>query len=73
MEKKKITSAYRLGKRIQKARKAKGLTQEELAEKIRTSATWVAFMETGRSTPNLAMLQKVARALGKRAKDLIPY
>ncbi len=65
--------AHRLGRRIQKMRKATGLTQEDLAEKINTSWTWVAHIETGRETPNLKMLQKIARALRVKVKDLIPY
>jgi hypothetical protein len=30
-------------------------------------------IETGREVPNLAMLQKIARALGVKVKELIPY
>jgi len=52
---------------------AKRLTQEQLAEKIHTSWTWVAHIETGRETPNLKMLEKIARALGVKVVDLIPF
>jgi transcriptional regulator with XRE-family HTH domain len=55
---------------MQKVRIAQGLTQEQLAEKIGTSTTWIGHLETGRAVPNLAMLQKIARALGMKVKDL---
>jgi transcriptional regulator with XRE-family HTH domain len=58
---------------MQKVRKARGLTQEQLADKIGTSTPWIGNIETGRVVPNLAMLQKIARALGVKVKELIPY
>lgn len=64
---------YKLGRRIQKIRQERGITQEVLAEMIHTSWTWIAHIETGRETPNLKMLQKIARALGVKVKELIPY
>jgi len=71
---KKITETdYKLGRNIRKVRRAKTLTQEQLAEKIHTSWTWIAHIETGRETPNLKMLQKIARALGVKVVDLIPF
>jgi transcriptional regulator with XRE-family HTH domain len=64
---------WRLGRQMQKVRKARGLTQEQLADKIGTSTPWIGNIETGRVVPNLAMLQKIARALGVKVKELIPY
>jgi len=64
---------WQLGRHIQKIRKEKGLTQEELAERIGTSQTWIGYIETGRETPNLKRLHKIARVLGVRVKDLIPF
>jgi transcriptional regulator with XRE-family HTH domain len=64
---------WRLGRTIRKVRLAHGLTQEQLAEKIGTSTPWIGYIETGREVPNLAMLQKIARALGVKVKELIPY
>jgi transcriptional regulator with XRE-family HTH domain len=64
---------WQLGRRIQKVRKAKGLTQEQVADKIGTSTPWIGSIETGRALPNLQMLQKLARALQVKVKDLIPY
>ena len=64
---------WKLGRSIRKIRKAKGLTQEQLAEKIGTSTPWIGHIETGREVPNLTMLQKIAHALGVKVKELIPY
>jgi transcriptional regulator with XRE-family HTH domain len=49
-----------------KARHAQGLTQAQVAEKIGTSQSAVARMESGRGqhSPSLATLTKYAKALG---------
>jgi transcriptional regulator with XRE-family HTH domain len=64
---------WQIGRHIQKVRKAKGITQEQLAEKLGTSTPWIGYIETGQALPNLKMLQKLARALQVKVKDLIPY
>ena len=51
--------------RVRSARRAAGLSQEELAEAIdRTSAT-ISNLERGKYTPSLVTLERIARALGK--------
>jgi len=70
----KITAKdYRLGRKLQKLRKEKGLTQEELAEKVRVSTTWIGYIETGYRKPNLKMLYKIANALDVKVKDIFPF
>jgi transcriptional regulator with XRE-family HTH domain len=64
---------YELGRRIQKIRQQKGLTQEQLAEKIRVSTTFVGYVETGHRVPNLKMVYKIARALGVKVKEIFPF
>lgn len=64
---------YKLGRRIQKLRQQKNYTQEKLAERVGVSVTWIGYIETGYRRPNLAMLSKVANALGVKVKDLIPF
>ena len=72
--KKKVSQKdYKFGRYLQKIRQSKSITQEELAEKIGTSQTWIAYIETGRNRPNLDMLEKIAKALGVKVKDLIPF
>lgn len=71
---KKVTEQdYRLGRKIQKIRKAKGLTQEQLAEKVKVSTTFIGYVETGYRRPNLKMIYKIARALDAKVKDIFPF
>jgi transcriptional regulator with XRE-family HTH domain len=64
---------WKLARHLQKIRQAKGITQEELAEHIGVSTPYIGRIEAGTITPNLKLLQKIARALGVKVKDLIPY
>lgn len=64
---------YELGRRIQRIRKQKDLTQEQLAEKIRVSTTFIGYIETGYRVPNLKMIYKIARALSVKVKDIFPF
>jgi transcriptional regulator with XRE-family HTH domain len=52
-----------LGKKIQKARKTNGLTQEELADKVGVSRAYMGYIEQGRNAPSLEVLNKIARVL----------
>lgn len=62
---------YQIGQRIRKARKACGLSQEELAEKIDISTTHMSHIETGNTKLSLPVLVRVARVLGVRTDDLL--
>lgn len=64
---------YRLGRTIRKIRKEKGLTQEQVAEKVGASTTWIGYLETGYRRPNLKMIYRIASALGVRVKDIFPF
>ena len=63
----------RLARYLQKVRKSKGITQEQLAEKVGVSTTWIGYIETGRYKPSLKLLYKIARVLEVKVKDLIPF
>lgn len=52
-----------VGKRIEKLRKSKKISQEDLAEKVGVSRTTVYKWESGTSVPNFAKLQALACAL----------
>ncbi len=45
-------------------RVARGLTQEQLAERMGAKPTIVARLETGKCMPRLSTLERVAKALG---------
>ena len=63
----------RLGARIQKFRKQAGLTQEQLAEKLKLSAKYVQFIETAHRKPSLKTLYKIANVLNIEVKELFPF
>ena len=52
-----------IGARLKKARKAKGLTQEELAEKLDVSIAFLSRIERGSSNINLKRLNEVCEIL----------
>lgn len=52
-----------IGERIRAARKKAGLTQNELAEKLGISPTGVGQWETGRRTPKIESIKKIASVL----------
>ena len=68
-----MTLRWALGRRIRKFRKKSGLTQERLAEKVHVSVTHIGLVETGKRRVSLKTLQKIASALGVKAKDLLPF
>ena len=49
---------------IREARKRAGLTQKQLADRLRTTQSVVARWESGRSRPSLENLEKVVCACG---------
>lgn len=49
------------------ARMRAGLTQAELAQRMRTTQSTVARLESGRATPSLRTLARYAQAAGCRA------
>lgn len=53
-----------LGNRIREERKKLNLTQEQLAEKMDVSATYIGFVERGQRTITLGKLTCLANVLG---------
>lgn len=62
---------YEIGRRIRKYRKASGLSQDQLAEKIGISITHMSHIETGNTKLSLPVLVAVAEALEVRCDDLL--
>lgn len=58
-------------KTIEEARKAKGMTQEQLAKLLGITQGAVAQWENGLTHPSFQMLPKVASALGVTVDELI--
>ena len=65
-----FSTAYRVGSRIRLIRKAKGLTQAELGEKVGLTADRVQKYENGIRKPKPELTQEFASALGVNRKAL---
>lgn len=63
----------KIGLNIKKYRKAKGLTQEALAEKLDRSINHVGKIEVAFSHPSLDMLIEISNALEVPLKDLFEF
>ena len=59
-----------LGRRIAALRAAGGLSQGELARKLRTTPQWVSQLERGTRSPTVHTLVKLANALGVTIESL---
>lgn len=62
---------FKIGQKIRKFRKAKGLSQEGLAEKIGISVTHMSHIETGNTKLSLPVFVEIARALEIQTDDLL--
>lgn len=60
-----------ISKRIKKRRNELRMTQEDLAEKVGVSRVYVGYVEQGRNTPSLEILEKIAKALKVKLSDLV--
>ena len=59
-----------VGANIRRLRKAKGLTQEQLAHESEIAMRYIAGVERGEENPSLRYLVKIAEALGAEPADL---
>lgn len=60
-----------LGSRIKKARKLRGLTQEQLAERTNLSTTHISNIENGNAVPSLQAVVDIANALSTTIDPLL--
>ena len=60
----------KLAKKVQKLRKKSGLSQEELAEKIKISRTHMGHIEQGRRAPSIKVMTKLASVFKVKVSDL---
>jgi transcriptional regulator with XRE-family HTH domain len=59
-----------LGERVRDCRHDRGLTQQELADKVDLSVAYVSLIERGGRNPPITTVYALARALGVGARDL---
>ena len=62
---------YKIGQQIRKIRRAHGLSQEELAEKVGISVPHMSHIETGNTKLSLPVFVDIANALEVRTDDLL--
>ena len=66
-----MTSYKRVGEKIRKIRKQKGLTQEQLAELAKIEPRSIVDIEGGKRNPTLKTLNKIVKALETKLAELI--
>lgn len=59
------------GKKLRKVRLKKNLSQGDIARILGVHRSYISGLERGRRNPSLLTVQKVAKALGVNAKELI--
>ena len=63
----------RFGANIRKARKRKGISQEDLAQSARVERSHMGVIERGKGNPTLKTIVRIANKLGVRVKDLCDF
>lgn len=59
-----------MGKRLQRIRKEKGVTQEALAEAVGVHSTYISMVERGIRNPTFKTLDKIAHVLKVDIREL---
>lgn len=62
---------YAIGQRIRKIRKSRGLSQEQLAEKVGISTTHMSHIETANTKLSLPVLVEIAEVLEVQTDSLL--
>lgn len=60
-----------LGENIRKARKAAGVTQKELAERLQVYPKDISRWENGERTPSVPAFAKICRELSASADEIL--
>lgn len=63
-----LAPEFRLARSLIEARANAGLTQAQMAERMQTTQSVVARLESGRAHPSTRTLEKFAKAAGLRLK-----
>jgi len=71
--KKKAPEAVAFGEAVRERRRARGWTQEQLAERAGVAAIHVGFVERGENVPKLTLILRIAKAFGVRPGELIDH
>lgn len=63
-----LEEEFSIAEALIRARAEADMTQEQVAEKMQTSQSYVAKLESGRVNPSMKALQKYAAATGSKLK-----
>lgn len=63
-----LEDEFALAKALIEARKRAGLSQDQLAHRMKTSQSYIARIESGRVRPSTHALERLAQATGTRLK-----
>ena len=63
----------KIGRRIAALRKARKLTQEQLAEALSCSVEFISLVERGVNSPSVAGLEKFAKILKVEVRELFTF
>jgi transcriptional regulator with XRE-family HTH domain len=66
-----VVSSEKLGRRVRKLRRERGLTLEALAERSGVSRAMISKVERGEKTPTLVVAAKIAEGLGVGLSQLL--
>ena len=61
----------RLGQNVQRLRREKGWSQEELADQSGLHRTYISGIERGVRNPTITIVERVASALGRPIGDVV--
>lgn len=64
-------NTYITGNTVKKLREAKGLTQQQLADKIGVTAKAVSKWETAKGLPDISLIEPLSQALGVSVMELM--
>lgn len=62
----------RFARRLKELRVERGMTQSDLAQRAKVTATYVSKLESAGAAPGIDLVEKLAAALGVGLTDLIP-
>ena len=66
-----MADAWWRGKRLQRARRQRGLSQAALGRKVGVHVMTISRLERGERQPSMALLQRLAKALGVPVSRLL--
>lgn len=68
-----MREVIKIKNRIEELRKAQGITQKELADKLSVSRQTIVSLENGRYNPSIILAYKVAVMFGKTIEDVFLF